>query len=131
MANNYVMFSLALRDVTDDEWRWLKRQYEKAKKDDLGPGYQMRREQNVLYIFTEESGDLEKVATLLQNYLKEFHPKSGVGFQWAETCDAPRPDNFGGGAVFITAKSQKWWNTVAWLREASERFENRKKKAHG
>lgn len=70
-----------------------------------------------VWIFLDEGGDLELLALILA-YAMDRYPEveNRQGFQWAETCDQPRVDEFGGGAVFI-ARGQKpeWFLTAEWL----------------
>lgn len=62
-------------------------------------------------------GDLEVLAAIMK-YAMDTIPEveDGQGFQWAEGCDRPRVNEFGGGACFI-ARGQdiRWHHTGSWL----------------
>jgi hypothetical protein len=69
-----------------------------------------------LYLASEESGDLEVVAAILQATLRRFSlPR--VSVQWADTCSKLRSGEFGGGAVVITQSEIRWMNTNRWVAE--------------
>lgn len=128
MANNYTTFSFqvkcpsrgaanALEDYlakameSEDDDRWLSLDHAEAEDD-------------TVWIASEEGTDLEFLSDVLQDYLQHNDHHGSIGFSWAETCSKLRVDEFGGGAVFITAFSQVWLNTHHWLQIQEE---NRKK----
>jgi hypothetical protein len=37
--------------------------------------------------------------------------------QWGDTCSAPRPEGFGGGALFVTATGVADFHTADWVAE--------------
>lgn len=80
-------------------------------------GYNVEVDSDELWIYAEEGGTPEYVVPLAQAYLEKFDPDGSLGFCWADTCSKPRLDEFGGGAVFITATDAKWINTYQWLGE--------------
>ncbi|TXI89542.1 MAG: hypothetical protein E6Q40_02160 [Cupriavidus sp.] len=51
-------------------------------------------------------------------------PPRYVGFEWAHHCSRLIDDGFGGGAVLVTAASETWMNTAAWLDEEIGRAKN-------
>ena len=53
-------------------------------------------------VYTEESGDAAGAAALATALIEHFGLEP-VGFEWAETCSAPRIGEFGGGAVLCAA----------------------------
>ena len=131
MANNYTSFSFQVKcpseeaantledslgsamdaGVEADAERWLGLEYAEA-------------EGNTVWIAGEEGTDLEYLADVLQDYLQHNDPEGSIGFTWADTCSKLRVDEFGGGAVFITAEDQVWLNTGHWLRTVLNREEN-------
>jgi hypothetical protein len=71
-------------------------------------GFQAEVEEAGLWIYAEEVGTPEFVVPLVQAYLRRFDPQGCHGFEWANTCSKMRIDEFGGGAVFITADEARW-----------------------
>jgi hypothetical protein len=68
-----------------------------------------------IVFYNEESGDVDAVAVIVQAYLTKFAPKRCFGICWAATCNRPRIGEFGGGAIFVTAKGVEYINTFEWL----------------
>lgn len=85
----------------DDE-RWLSLEHAEAEGD-------------TVWIASEEGTDLEYLADVLQDYLQNNDPEGSIGFTWANTCSKLWVDEFGGGAVFITAEDQVWLSASHWL----------------
>ena len=65
----------------------------------------------ILWIHTEDNGNIENVAAVAQAFLKKFYPDNTFGFEWAGTESKPLIDAFGGGAVFVTAKTIRFAST--------------------
>ena len=65
-----------------------------------------------LWIQDEVSGDPELVIEFVLLCAAEFDLKGLWGFTWADTCDKPRLDAFGGGAHVIDLGARK---TIAWI----------------
>ena len=83
---------------------------------------------NELWIYAEDGmGNPALAADFIQHYLKVFDPKAHVSFEFAETCSKPRIDEFGGGAVIITAENQYWMSTGSWIQD---KLEELKKMGH-
>ncbi len=61
-----------------------------------------------LWFRTAEYGSVDRVAHLVQKFLKRFRPNDCWSLTWATTCSKPRVGEFGGGAVFVTATDIKW-----------------------
>jgi hypothetical protein len=95
MANNYSGYSFAVKTPNEAAARWLENQAEEN-------GIDTERHQKSLVLSREDSIDLEVVTEFLQLYLKKFAPKDVIGFSWAEWCDRPRVNEFGGGVVVVT-----------------------------
>jgi hypothetical protein len=148
MANNYTQFAEVIKHLTDEEMAWLRNELvdiddmtddeheawlEENKgylgTTDLWPdfGHELvdndRVWGNYLYVYSEERGSVEQVAELLCNLLAEFDSDRACKVEWADTCSKPRPDNFGGGAAFITAEGIEWFSTGKWLHEMTEAHE--------
>lgn len=121
MANNYTLFSIEV-GLTRKEYDWLKKKLDEA--DDYDFSYEFDDDKSVTF-YSEESGNPDQVADLLQEFLKEYRPEGYFAFEVAHTCDVPRPGEFGGAACFITAKRQKWMPTSTWLVKQEEAFKKR------
>lgn len=82
--------------------------------------YTVELSEGSLDIYTDESGEPQHVVPLVQEYLRRFDPDGSFGFAWADTCSAMRPDEFGGGALFVTASSARSVDTGVWLWEQDQ-----------
>jgi hypothetical protein len=122
MANNYCFFSAEITNLTAKELAWISKKYIEAKEKDadgeliadflieVGPP----GAPNSVIFYADESGTPENVADFVQAFLRKFRQKGCFTLEWANTCSSPRPGEFGGGAVFVTAKNQQWINTGEW-----------------
>jgi len=61
--------------------------------------------------------DPEGFAEFVQAFLKKFRPASCAAASYSYTCSRPRRDEFGGGAVFVTASKIKYKDTLDWTIE--------------
>jgi hypothetical protein len=77
-----------------------------------------------LWFHSDESGDMERLVPFVQEFLSRFDPEGSVGASWADTCSAPRVDEFGGGAVYITAEGTEWMSTYQWLADRAKPAEH-------
>ena len=130
MANSYLQFSEQLELSTEDEIAWVRRQLDDAPKserdwelpedDSLGFDWQIfdePAEARRLTLYAEESGDPLAVGRFVQAYLKRFRPEDSFALTYACTCDKPRAGEFGGGAIFVTAKSIDSLDAHEWANE--------------
>ncbi len=146
MANNYCEYSESISDLTEVEIKWLEKQitandeaFSKDKidweeyfaaslrpyshVDNFGMGDPRRgrgrRRPSRMWItaYGDDGGSLDAVANFLQKFLKKFRADEIVTITWADTCSKPRIGEFGGGAVVITAKTQKWMTTYDWAHQ--------------
>jgi len=133
MANSYTLFSFSVADVTDEERDWLRTELfedhqdlddealeafrEKWGVDDEFDvsGVDHAFENGHLYLFSEDGGNPDIAANLIQRFLTRFRPDSAVGFEVAYTCDRPRPGEFGGAAYWVTARDVEVFSTMEWL----------------
>jgi hypothetical protein len=141
MANNYTQFSFAFNVKGLKAKAWIDQMINKLVNasnnetadeeilelfpdwedyQDVGFRTEMvpapgKKTQFELCVFAEESGNVDHAANFVKAILFRFDPKGKVGFQWADTCDKPRPNEFGGGAIVVTATSKKFMNTYQWL----------------
>ena len=156
MANNYLQFSEAISQLTEEERAWCEarlRHLEEAlpafDKDGenensvpgapedepylsgvmcLGFQWSIDREQDgyCLWMYAEESGDVEHVALFAQEFLARFRPHDYFTLTWAETCSKPRIGEFSGGAIFVTAEETAWNGAFSWIDEKTTKFNQRK-----
>jgi hypothetical protein len=82
-----------------------------------------------LWLYTEESGDPESVADLVQKFLKRFRPDQCWVLTFACTCSKPRVSSFGGGAVFVTADEIRSSDGSDFVNEQQKAFDSRRGKA--
>lgn len=114
MANNYTQFSEALAEIKPEGIAWLKEQLEEGGPFEGCCEFEFETESS-LWIYAEESGDLEQTVDLVQQYLQKFDPDYAWTMTWASWCGKPRIGEFGGGAVVVTATEQRWMNTWDWV----------------
>lgn len=65
-----------------------------------------------LWVYSQDNGELDPLAHLVQRFLSRFRPDQSWSMTYATTCSKPYVDSFGGGAVFVTAGEIKFSN--AW-----------------
>lgn len=135
MANNYLQFSEEITSLTEDEWKWWEAKLEEiAALSELDEpteeqeylGFlasqfrlQFRLEgQNELWIVGEESGDIELIADVVQEFLKAHRPDGYWTATWACTCSKMRIGEFSGGGVFVSAEDIQFFNPHAQINEA-------------
>jgi hypothetical protein len=68
-----------------------------------------------LWIYAQESGDVEQVAYFVQLFLKQFAPKGWWTLTWANTCSRMQVGQFSGGAVLVTARETYFNDSLLWL----------------
>jgi len=77
-----------------------------------------------LWIFSEEGGNIELLASLIHETLNKFNVLGCISISWADYCSKLRPEEFGGGAVVITKDEIKWLSTVKWVTETEKQMNN-------
>ena len=125
MSNNYTQSSVefkvprkavdwvnkVLRLEFEHDWAELGEELGFTNEDQLSnteswPGFrtewEVRDSQPYLYVFHDENIDLEHVEVFVTALLRRFDPDGTVVLEVAETCDRPRPGQFGGGFMIIT-----------------------------
>ena len=70
-------------------------------------------------------GSPERVAHLVQKFLRQFRPKECWSLTYATICSKPRVGEFGGGAVFVTADTKVWKNAYDFVEAQREAFRKR------
>ncbi len=82
-----------------------------------------------LWFHTDEYGSLDRVAHLVQKFLKRFRPNDCWSLTWATTCSKPRVGEFGGGAVFVMASDIKWNDAYEFVEQQQAAFASSGKEA--
>jgi hypothetical protein len=113
----------AFRDVEGGEWGDEEAGFEYSFDTDEGGPENWGRH---LWIYAEEGGDVERVAHLVQKFLKKFRPEECWSLSYATTCSKPRVGEFGGGAVFVTAADIKWQSTYGFICDELKAFDDRR-----
>jgi hypothetical protein len=140
MADTYLQFSERLELTTAAEAGWLRRQLEEdpvtgrrqflldypdpEEADSCGFEYEFCEDPSgrYLWIYAEDSGNVELVAHLLQKFIKRFRPDQCWSLTYATTCSKPRVSEFGGGAVFITADEIRWQDAYEFVEQERAAF---------
>ena len=86
--------------------------------------FQEEQDDRHLWIHSDESADIEVVASLIQEFIKKFRPHDNHGFECSYSASRPFEGAFGGSAVFVTAEEIKWMHTNEWLGEQYEEASN-------
>lgn len=69
-------------------------------------------------IYSEGEGTVETAVALAQKILDDLEINSPFILEWAETCDKPRPNEFGGGAVIVRrGKEPIYHSTRNWVED--------------
>jgi hypothetical protein len=74
----------------------------------------------------EANGDADRLAHLIQKFLKRFRPDQCWSLTYATTCSKLCVGEFGGGAVFVTADEIRWQSSYAFVEQERAAFEARK-----
>ncbi len=122
MADYYTQYSFEINNLTPKEESWLEREIEKRYDEDFlvllpessfGTGLDGSR---CLWFHEDVGGsEIDILAEMLQDFLKEFRSDLSISFSWASTCSKPRVDSFSGGAVFITSEDIVYMSTEGWI----------------
>ena len=75
-----------------------------------------------LWLHAVEYAELDRLAHLVQKFLKRFRPDDVWSLTWATACSKPRAGEFGGGAVFVTASEIKWNDAYGFVEEQTKAF---------
>jgi len=93
-----------------------------AEKRDGDPCLQVVHDnkEGTVWVGSEDSGDVDYTADLVQAFLRRFDLDRVISFQWANTCSRPRLDAFGGGALVISRRNADWLNTGTFVETAAK-----------
>jgi len=131
MASNFTLFSAKITGLTKDEHAWLRDVLEEDDHDSLQkrgitsfceviPGFEWRLRRSQLDLWSEEYGNLDNVAVVVQVFLRKFRPDAVWAMQWAHTCSKPRAGESGGGAMVVTKFGVRWFDTNDWMLDVVE-----------
>ncbi|HOX42937.1 MAG TPA: hypothetical protein PK668_05045 [Myxococcota bacterium] len=100
---------------------------------DCWPGFEFAFQKTVnggteVWLYADESANLDYLANVAQRFLARFRPNACFGLSWAGTCSRMRVGEFGGGAMFVTAKGIEWKTTWDFIDEQRQKFEAAKQR---
>jgi len=134
MANNYLQFSTAINELTDDEMGWWKTKIVEVDNWDceldngpLGIQFSLNEQRKEVWFCSEESGNMEFLANVVQEFLEAHRPNYYFTVTWACTCSKPRLDEFSGGGVLVTASDVKWFDPNDMIYAEIQKMEAAKK----
>ena len=70
-----------------------------------------------LYVYSEEYGSLDNLSSVIAGFIIKFRPDYIFSLTYAETCSRPRPSEFSGGAMIVTATETYYHNAFTWVQE--------------
>ena len=152
MANYYRQFCGILEEVTDDEWKtlsewvapviqtpnfsekkWRKllreQPWRDKEHDELCCNFTVERDGAIVYLGTDEYGDVDALSKYVQAFLKKHRTEGYYIMGWADTCDKSRPNGFGGGAVLVTTREISFINSYTWIDEQVKKLKAAKRLA--
>lgn len=140
MNITYLQFSQVIPNLTDAEVAWLMKYVEHRHRglsidgsehdfddDVLFPNFGFKIQRSVewgqyAWFYSSQNADISQVAEMVQEYLKAHRPDGCFSLTWAEYTDKLRPDQFDGGAIFVTADDIKTFHAGEWVREQEREF---------
>lgn len=134
MANNYQLFSTEIENLSQEEKDWWTKAIDKLENsDEEHEGYvdfQWSFQGENLWIHADESGDVDQVGSLVQEFIQACRPDYIFSFEWANTCSKPRIDEFGGGAAVVTKDDITYITTHGWMCEEVESIKKEREAQH-
>lgn len=117
MANDYLEFATTINGLTDEETDWWRNAADElpliaeSKSSNgficevINPDPARSAACPYVYLACADDGwgDLELLAEVVQQFLRKFKPDKYFWTGYCYRCDKYRPDNFGGGIIFVTA----------------------------
>jgi len=144
MADNYILFSEVLTDLTRREQVWLTRrltaqgkdlakalaaagiQFDPAEEDWPGFDWEMLgTPPRDLWMFSRECGNVDHVTQLIRAFLHRFRPSACWTMTWAEACSTPRVGEFGGGSALVTRQKVELHNAHHWAAKRAAGFRSK------
>lgn len=143
MANNYLQFSEGIERLSKAEHDWIEETLAGAWLDQGAPPPSLAQElqaagidlaefdpddwpgfewdlppgSDTVWLYSEEGGDVERLASFVRAFLHRFRPDESFSLTWSETCSKLRRGEFGGGAVFVTANAVQIWSAHSWVQQ--------------
>ena len=95
----------------------LQREVTDCSLDFVGFSWEIQKddEETSLWIYAQESGDVEQVAYFVQLFLRRFAPDGWWTLAWANTCSRMLVGQFSGGSVLVTAREIFFNDSIRWL----------------
>lgn len=81
------------------------------------------------WFFAEEQGDPDRLAHLIQKFLKRFRPDQCWSLTYSNSCNKLREGAFSGGAVFVTATEVIHEDSYAFVVRQREAFDEKAARA--
>ena len=69
------------------------------------------------WLYSEDSGDVEAAARLVQAFFQKFRPDGRFTLTWSESSSRPRLGEFGGGACLVTALTIETFSAHEWIEQ--------------
>jgi len=134
----YVQFSQVIPSLTDREVAWLMKYVEHRHRgldiegnehdfdDELFPnfGFQIMQQDKAqcAWFYSSQNADIGQVAEMVQEFLQTHRPTGHFSLTWAEYADELKPEQFDGGAIFVTGEDIKMFHAGEWAREQEAQF---------
>ena len=149
MADYYQQFSESILALTKDEQAWVRGvlttnddpettkttlkengiDCQAIEYPEYWPDFQWVIDADGLWLYSDEHGDLEQVAEFVRAFLARFRPNQCWSLTWSSTCSKPRIGEFGGGALFVTAKQVRFQNAHQFIDQQRERFRRKARRS--
>jgi len=146
MADTYILWSTAVRNITKEEREWIEKKANLAfcpscndnvsqnsdgfcdkcgsgcdtaltESESTWPGFDWAICGDTFHAYSNGGYSVDDFAEFMMEFLRLFRRDQIHMVPYAYTCSKPRPDNFGGGIVGISA------NEVIWRCSETLRFE--------
>jgi len=119
MAESYRQFSemLPLRSEEERAWCSERLEYLHDSEEEHRAEFEWAFEEDGLWIYATEYGNVDDVAAFVQDFLAECRPDGCFSLAWADTCSRPWIGEFGGGAIFVTKDGMEYLITGDWHEE--------------
>lgn len=136
MANNYLEFSESIEHLTTQELEWWKNKEKETcdaydedpegadENENICSDFSIDKDSKSVWFHADESGNADRVGSVVQQFLKIFRPTESFSLTWAEYCSKPRIGEFGGGAMFVTADQIKFQTCGGWIQHTQKQWEN-------
>ena len=85
--------------------------------DDAYPNFQYKLQKDSLWVYAEEDGNINMIGKMVQAFFNTFRPDGIFYLTYADTCSKMRIDEFGGGAMVVTAKKIDYFSTNDFVNE--------------